>query len=144
MTDANRIFIDTSAWIEFILKKEKYHKLVFDFLISEVRKGSKVFTSDYVLNETFTRLLTNQSFWLVKSFRSKIEELEAEQQIIVLWTDEVLFNKAWANFEKFREHKLSFTDAVIATIVKDLKIDEVLTLDGGFKKIGLVVKPLID
>ena len=29
-------------------------------------------------------------------------------------------------------------------IKDDLKIDEILTLDGGFKKIGLVVKPLID
>lgn len=144
MTDLNKIFIDTSAWIEFVLKKEKYHKQVFDLLLSEVRKGSKFFTSDYVLDETFTRLLTNQSFWSAKSFRSRIEDLETEQQIIVIWTDKVLFNKAWVNFEKFRQHKLSFTDSVIVTVVKDLKIDEILTLDHGFKKIGLAVKPMID
>lgn len=143
MDKPKRIFVDSSAWIDFTLKKEKYHKEVFDYLITEVKKGARFFTSDYVLDETFTRLITGQSFRSAKVLKRKVKTLEREKQLLVLWTNEVIFNKSWKYFEKFSEHKLSFTDATIYTFVKDLKINEVLTLDEGFKKVGLTVKPTI-
>jgi len=144
MDRPKRIFIDSSAWIDFVLNKEKYHKIIFDYLINEVKRGSKFFTSDYVLDETFTRLLTGQGIKSAKILKDKVKSLEQEKQILVLWTNEVFFNKAWNFFVKFSEHELSFTDATIYNFVKDLKIDEILTLDQGFKKIGLKVKPVIN
>lgn len=144
MINAKRIFVDTSGWIELVLRGELRHKQVVDYFEKEVRAGSKFFTNDYVLDEAWTRLITKQSFSSANLLRDKTSDAQRNRQLAILWTDETLFNKAWQNFRKFREHRFSFTDAVIATIVKDLKIDEILTLDGGFKKIGLVVKPLID
>ena len=144
MDRPKRIFIDSSAWIDFVLNKEKYHKIIFDYLINEVKRGSKFFTSDYVLDETFTRLLTGQGIKSAKILKDKVKSLEQEKQILVLWTNEVFFNKACNFFVKFSEHELSFTDATIYNFVKDLKIDEILTLDQGFKKIGLKVKPVIN
>lgn len=141
--DPNKIFIDTSAWIEFILSGEKNHKEIYNYLVSQVKKGAKFFTSDYVLDETYTRLLTSQSWQATEVLKEKIKELEEARELLVLWTDKVLFNKAWNYFKKFSEHKLSFTDATIFTYVKDLKLDEVLSLDQGFKKVGLTVKPAL-
>jgi len=144
MTDLpKKIFIDTSAWIEMILKDEKYHDAISQYFISEQEKGSKFFTSDYVLDEAWTRLMTNQSFTSAKYLKRKACQAEKSNHLLILWTEEVRFQKAWSFFEKFKEHKLSFTDATIYTFVKDLKIDEVLTLDQGFKKVGLTVKPTI-
>lgn len=143
MTDFKRIFIDSSAWIEFVLAKEKHHKKIVDYVISEVKKRSKFFTSDYVLDETFTRLITDQGFHTVKTLKEKVKVLEKERQLLVLWTDEVFFNKAWTLFTKFSEHRLSFTDATIITYTQDLKIDEILTLDTDFKKVGLATKPIL-
>ena len=143
MIEPKRIFVDTSAWIEHLLKKEFYHKKVFDYLTQEAHAGSKFFTSDYVLDETYTRLLTNQGIKDARNFRKYIRRAEKQGNLLVFFTEEVLFNKAWQFFEKFKEHKLSFTNATIYTFVKDLKIDEVLTLDRGFKKVGLTIKPTI-
>ncbi len=143
MTIPKRIFIDSSAWIEFILTKERYHKKVVDYVISEVKKRSKFFTSDYVLDETFTRLITDQSYHTAKTLKEKVKVLEKEKQLLILWTDEVFFNKAWAIFTKFSEHRLSFTDSSIVTYAQDLKIDEILTLDTDFKKVGLTTKPIL-
>src|SRR3989304_9246838 len=98
-----RVFIDTSAWIDFTLKGEKYHREISEYLISEVKKGSKFFTSDYVLDETFTRLITGQSFKSAKVFRDKVKTLEKERQLLILSTDEIRFNKSWEFFEKFKE-----------------------------------------
>lgn len=143
MDEPKRIFIDTSAWIDFTLTKERFHQPVFDYLIYEVKKGSKFFTSDYVLDETFTRLITGQSFKSAKVFRNKVKTLEKERQLLILWTEEIRFNRSWEFFEKFREHKLSFTDATIVCYARDLKIDEILTLDRGFQKVGLTIKPVL-
>jgi len=143
MTDPKRIFVDTSAWIEYLLVKEIHHKKVSDYVIKEVRAGSKFFTSDYVLDETLTRLITNQSIADAKNFKHYINEAEQQRNLLVLFTDEVVFNKAWEIFTKFSEHKLSFTDATIVSYVRDIKIDEILTLDKGFRKVGLTTKPAL-
>jgi len=141
MIDPKSIFVDTSAWIEHILKKELHHKEVYNYLVKEVREGSKFYTSDYILDETYTRLLTNQSIKDAKNFKEHIKIAQEQNNLTLLFTNQVTFYKAWEYFEKFSEHKLSFTDATIITFVKDLKINEVLTLDQGFKNIGLTVKP---
>ena len=136
-----RIFIDSSAWIAYILKGEPNHQEVFDYLTGEVRLKSKLFTSDYVLDETFTRLLNTQGIKTVKNFKARLSLAEKQNQLLVFWTDETLFARSWPVFQKFAEHKLSFTDVTIFTLVKDFKLDEVLTLDQGFKKVGLTVRP---
>ena len=141
MISPKKIFLDTTAWVEFILKKERYHQEIYNYLSRETKSASHFFTSDYVLDETYTRLLTNQSISSTKIFKNLIYKSEQIKELVILFTDKSIFEKSWVYFEKFSEHKLSFTDATIYTFVKDLKIDEVLSLDQGFKKIGLKVKP---
>jgi len=139
-----RIFIDTSGWIELVLSGEIHHRAAAAYFMAESRAGSKFFTNDYVLDEAWTRLVTNQSLTSARALRAKTKEAERQRQLLVLWTDKTIFNRAWRSFTKFAEHKLSFTDAVIATVVEDLKIDEILTLDRGFKKIGLAIRPILE
>ncbi|OGM30963.1 hypothetical protein A2630_04720 [Candidatus Woesebacteria bacterium RIFCSPHIGHO2_01_FULL_44_10] len=141
MANSKRIFIDTSAWIEYLISKERYHALVADCLDREAEAGSKFFTSDYVIDETLTRLITSDQFRVAKFFKEYVEKAEKNGEILILWTDRAVFAKAWHYFEKFKEHKLSFTDAAVVAFVKDLKIDEVLTLDKGFSKVGLTARP---
>lgn len=143
MTNSKRIFVDTSAWIAFLLKDETHHSKVHAYFDKETKARSEFFTSDYVLDETYTRLLTNQSIYSAKKFKEKINDAKQLKRLTLLWTDKTVCDKAWEYFMKFSDHKLSFTDATIYTFVKNFKIDEVLTLDKGFKKVGLVTKPMI-
>jgi len=143
MIEPKRIFIDTSGWVELTLKGEINHQITVDYFLKEQKNGSKFFTCDYVLDETITRLLTGQSFSAAKKFKLLIEEAEEARQLLILWTDATLFKKAWGYFVKFKEHKLSFTNSLIVAMVKDFKINTVLSLDQGFKKVGLNVRPLL-
>lgn len=68
----SRIFIDTSAWIEIILKNEIYHKQMAGYFLTANKKGAKFFTCDYVLDEAWTRLITNHSFLSAKFLREKV------------------------------------------------------------------------
>lgn len=143
MIRSKRIFIDTSAWIEIILKGEIYHRQVADYFLAANKKGAKFFTCDYVLDEAWTRLITNHSFLSAKFLREKVDMAEKNHHLMVFYSDHNLFDKTWIFFDKYKEHKLSFTDSIIAALMKDFKIDEILTLDKGFKKVGFNVRPLL-
>ena len=62
MIKPKRIFIDTSAWIELILKGEMYHRQVTDYFLAADKSGAKFYTGDYEVYEAWTRLITNHSF----------------------------------------------------------------------------------
>lgn len=143
MIKPKRIFVDSSGWIELQLRGEFHHERVKGYFQKELERGSKFVTSDYVLDESWTRLLTQQSLHSAKLLRSKTQQAEGQGKLMIVYTDETLFERSWSSFVKFADHQLSFTDATIVTIVRYLKIDEVLTLDEGFKKIGLTIRPLV-
>jgi predicted nucleic acid-binding protein len=50
----------------------------------------------------------------------------------LLRVDEQVFQKAWESFATGRHGHLSFTDHTILAIMKDMKIDLILSLDSGF------------
>lgn len=143
MIKSKRVFVDSSGWIELLLRGEINHDRVRRYFQKELQRGSTFVTSDYVLDESWTRLLTQQSLHSAKLLRSKTQQAEAQGKLMIVYTDETLFERSWSSFVKFADHRLSFTDATIVTIVRHLKVDEVLTLDEGFKKIGLTIRPLI-
>lgn len=45
--------------------------------------------------------------------------------------------KAWKELERFKDHKLSFTDATIIVCFKEYGLDEVFTFDEEFAKINI-------
>jgi predicted nucleic acid-binding protein len=138
-----KIFIDSSGWISYLLKGEAYHQEVSNYITGEVKNGSEFFTSDYVLDETYTWLLMRQSLQVVRKFSQRIKKAEAQKNLLVVWVEKLIFAETWKYFVKFYEHKLSFTDATIIAFAKELKLDEILTLDRGFSKVGLTTKPLL-
>jgi uncharacterized protein len=145
MKGSKKVFVDTSGWIEMMLKGELHYEAVSSYFISERKHGTRMFTSDYVLDEAYTRLLTNQnSLQYAKDLYRKVGQAVRGKTISLLFTDKVVFKKAWRYFVKFSEHELSFTDATIVAFMKDLKLDEVLTLDQEFKKVGFTIKPDLD
>ena len=124
-----------------MIQGEPNHKEIVALMANETKSGTKFFTCDYVLDEVFTRLITTQGLRAIKKIYQLIKKAEEQKQLLILWTDPTLFKKAWGYFIKFSEHKLSFTDSLIVTMVKDFKINIILSLDKGFKKVGLNVRP---
>ncbi len=138
---SNKIFIDTSAWLALIIEAEPKHKLV-DAIIKEVLKqGAAMFTSNDVINETFTRLLTHLGYKKTENFYKLFWENIQKSLLIQLWADEIIQEEAWQVIKKFRDHKLSFTDATSVVLMKRFNIDSIVTLDSDFIKIGLPVLP---
>lgn len=138
LSRGNRVFIDTSAFIAFVLDSESYHENVIALFNKCFRENVEMITTDYVLDEliTFLRCREKVGMDVVLSFLKS----SYSSGIKVFGISEELFGAALALMVKYRDHYFSSTDCVSFLVMRDLGIENVLTLDkdfeiAGFKKL---------
>ncbi len=136
-----KLFIDTSAWLALYIPTEKFHDRTARVVKDEITGGALIYTSNYVINETITRLLYDTGWPLTEKFLGYFKDSITTGSIQELWVDEQIEAEALRIFTKYREHKLSVTDATSVAIMKRYDIDAIITLDSDFAKIGLRVLP---
>ncbi|OGG21439.1 hypothetical protein A3D03_02935 [Candidatus Gottesmanbacteria bacterium RIFCSPHIGHO2_02_FULL_40_13] len=137
----HKVFVDTSAWIAYFSRDDAHHAAVFQAFNSAIEEKSVICTSNYVFDETVTRLLYDASWNYTSKFINFITQSVTGRSIVKLWVDEQIEVEALGVVEKYHEHKLSFTDATTVVLVKNFKIDSILSLDSDFVKLGLSVLP---
>lgn len=134
-----KIFIDTSAFVSLFVTSESTH----DEVVAQYQKyktnRDQFLTSDYILDELFTRILSQYGAYKLREIVGIIESAEENRDIQTLMIDSVIFSTAKNDMIKFSEHKLSFTDCTTAVLFKELNLDEIFTLDADFKKLRLPV-----
>lgn len=133
-----KVFIDTSTFVALIFKGESFHKKVVNKYKVYKKRRVQFITSNYILDELYTRCLYRAGSHGAKLAINLIKETVASNELTVLEVDSNIFQKAEAVFLKFSDHKISFTDATSYVLYKDFALDEVFTLDSDFKKIRAV------
>ncbi len=141
MNDIRKIFIDTSFWIAYTSEDDKNHKEIDQLFSKYLSLGVELYTSNDIIDETVTRLTYDIGWYKAKAFIEYLEIALKKKIIIQLWTDEELQIEAFSLLEKFKDHKLSLTDATSVTIMKRFNLDLIFTLDSDFKKIGISSLP---
>lgn len=136
-----KLFIDTSAWLAVYIPTEKSHLRITRILKEEIDARSVLYTSNYIIDETVTRLLYDTSWDVTKQFLQYLHKSITEHFLVELWVDEQIEADAFSIFTLFKEHKLSLTDATTVVFIRRYKMDAVISLDSDFKKIGLSVLP---
>ena len=136
-----KVFIDSSAWIAYSLKGERLHEKLKQLIPQLLKERSVFFTSNDVIDETVTRLVSVTNLQIVKTFISFIEQGLKSKTLMELWVDEQVQAEGFRIVEKYFEHKLSLTDATTVALLRRFKIDSVITLDSDFTKIGIAVLP---
>lgn len=130
-----KVFIDTSAFVALLVEKEEFHNQVAKKYLDYRNERAILFTSDYILDELFTRLLYYKVD--LKKHIQTLQDVIAVGEITVFRVDEALFEKSFDIFLKFSDHNLSFTDATSYVLYKDFALDEIFTLDRDFKKVRI-------
>src|SRR4030067_1526572 len=97
----SRIFVDSGAWISFMLEGDLYHEAAVDFFREMESGGSGSFTSNYVVDETLTRLLYDQSLRAASEFYKKVKESVSRDKLTVFWIDASITSEAYGAFVKF-------------------------------------------
>lgn len=130
-----QVFVDTSALVALLVDKERFHSKVARKYKDYRQTRAVLFTSHYILDELFTRLLYYKVD--VRKHIQKLKKSIVADELTVLQIDDTLFNKSIDIFLKFSDNKISFTDATSYCLYKDFALDEVFTLDDDFKRMRL-------
>lgn len=139
---ANKIFVDTSAWISYLGSDQPKHINIKNLIKQLINGGVILCTSNDVIDETTTRFIYDTNIKITEQFINLIKNSIAKNNLVQLWVDEQVQAEAFEIVVKFAEHKLSLTDATTVVLMKRFNIDSIISLDSDFKKVGIRTLPL--
>lgn len=132
------LFIDTWGWVVIHNKREPRHYEV-DALYREFRlNGGSIYTTDCVLDETFTLLFHRLPLPLAEESMGLLDEAIKEGYLNLEWVSPERFEEAKELRLRFRDKpKISFTDLTSMVVMKELGVSSILTDDDHFTHVGM-------
>ncbi|NCQ35630.1 PIN domain-containing protein [bacterium] len=136
-----KVFVDSSAWIAVFVVEDRYHELAALHYGELLERGVRLVTSDYVLDETVTRLRYDVSHSLAVAFLDRIRRSQRLGSLSVFHVDPPVWGSAEALFRQRDDQALSFTDCTSFVLLQRTRVDEVFAFDQHFRMFGHVVRP---
>ena len=137
-TASEHIFVDTWGWLVLAHRKDPNHSRVRDLRRKSAQQGSRWTTTDYVLDETATRLFATAPFSEAVRFFDGIFESQALGSLTIETVGPERFRAAWKLRLKYKDKpRISFTDLTSFAVMRDAGIRYVITGDVHFGQIGL-------
>ena len=127
-----KLFFDSSALIAIFNERDDNHKIAVDFFHHLIENGVYLFTTDYILDETFTMLKLRAGYHVASSMAKDIIENE---EFEIIFIDKDIFDDALKNyFNKVKDQPdLSFTDCTSFAVMKSLRIEKGFSFDKHFR-----------
>ncbi|MBU1598693.1 PIN domain-containing protein [bacterium] len=133
-----KLLIDTWGWVSLYNKREKRHKEVKDCYHDFRSQGEILYTTDYILDETFTLLFRRTPFELAAEAMEKIDESIKNDYLFLERINLDRFEEAKRLRLKYRDKPLiSFTDITSIVVMSEEKIEAILTEDVHFTYVEL-------
>lgn len=129
-----KIFFDTSSFIALQIPSDSKHQQVLDKYQEYKKERARFFTSDYILDELYTRLVYDFGKEITSRTIKIINQAVERHEMTVFRIDEAISKKAQNVIIKYAEHRISFTDATTFILYRNFLLDKIFTLEGGFKK----------
>lgn len=137
------MFVDSSFWLGFVNQEDSLYTKAVSFSQSEEFLQAILFTSNYVIDETLTRLKNKVGAKAAFSFFESLQRKIKQRNLTLLFAAEESFNRTYRIFKNNPSPKsFSFTDATIMALMRIHQIKNLLTFDQDFRKIKPKVKIL--
>ena len=134
------IYIDTGAFIARHLKKDQYNNTAVECWKTLNTQQERYFTSNFVLDETFT-LLGRRAGYKFASQRARNIYLSDTISILRPTKEDEL--KAIDLFEKYSNLEVSYTDCISFVLMSRNRIERVFSFDKHFELAGYKIIPNI-
>ena len=136
-TADSRLFVDTWGWITLADAREPLHQRVVEERRRRPQTGSLI-TTDYVLDETFTRLFSRIDFAVASRFCQRVFAAEEAGILSIERIDPARFEAAYQLRLRYRDKgRISFTDFTSFVVMKELTVRDALTADEHFDQVQL-------
>ncbi len=136
----NKIFVDTGAFIALGWQGDQHHQVAVEFY-RKYRDSWQMFTSNYIIAETYTWLRYHATASNAFIFLETIEQLQSESRLFVVHADLEVEEKAKQLLRQHRDLMLSYPDSVTGAIIADLKIVQVFGFDEHLSLFGSTLLP---
>ena len=124
------VFVDTGVWFSLLVTKDPEHSQSIRWFNA---LNEPVVTSDYVVDETLTRLLMRGERTKAIEFGNLVIVGSAA---ILHKVTELQFNRSWLLFQRLSAAGLSFTDCTSHIVARDLRVSKVASFDHHFQTTG--------
>jgi predicted nucleic acid-binding protein len=132
------IFVDTGAFVARYIRQDGHHRRARRAWAEIDRSRSRCFTSNFVLDETFT-LLGRRSSYPFAADRARA--LLSSTALTILRPDADDETRAVDLFAKFADQRVSFTDCVSFILMRRHRLARAFTFDRHFGDAGFGVMP---
>lgn len=133
-----KLFIDTWGWVTIHNKRESRHEEVKSFYSRFRRQREAAYTTDYVLDETFTLLFKRLPFVQARESLEKLDEAIQEGYLRLERITPERFEQAKGLRLKLHDKPgISFTDLTSMVVMKEFDIADILTGDTHFVQVGM-------
>lgn len=139
----SKVFVDTGGWYEVAVRGARYHTVASEYYRFLAQNRVRIFTSDYVFDETLTRLRYDVGHRIALEFWSAMQSAQNQNLLQVLRVDETAWREAMEIFEKYSDQEFSFTDCTSFVLAKRENIEDVFAFDKHFSIFGFNVRPAI-
>jgi len=131
------LFIDTWGWVALHNRREPRHSEVKAFYQDFRLSGGKLYTTDYVLDETLTLLFRRLPLDQAKTSLESINNAIDRGYLTLEWIGPSRFEEAKSLRLKFDDKpRISFTDLTSMVVMKELRVKPILTDDDHFVQLG--------
>ena len=131
------IFVDTGAWIAILNPNDQYHREAVAVYRHFQQQKTRFLTTDYVIDETVTRLRYDTNHSIAVMFLERIELLVETDVLTLIEIDNCIFREAIALFRQYDSTRLSFTDCTSFVVCEENDILEAFAFDQHFSMMGI-------
>lgn len=132
------IYIDTGAFLARHIRRDQYHRRAQTAWKTLSRLPWRCYTSNFVLDETFTLLARRASYSFAAQRARSIMASVTLEILRPSREDEV---EALDLFEKFADQGVSFTDCISFVLMSRHQIKRVFSFDHHFRHAGFTLWP---
>ena len=133
------IFVDSGAWIALFNARDQHHSDA-RVIYSELRQQqTKILTTDYVIDESITRLRYDAGYPAANRFLLTIERAEGTNDFVVARIDGSAFEQAKRLFRQYSSEWLSFTDCTSFVVCQNYRISAAFAFDQHFPIMGITL-----
>ncbi len=132
-------FVDSGAWIALFNVRDQLHseaRVIFNAL---QQQRERLYTTDYVIDETVTRLRYDVSHPAAVEFIDAIEGAEEMSTVTLVAIDKAFFQEAKQIFRQYSSERLSFTDCTSFVACQNYGIASAFAFDQHFPIMGITL-----
>jgi predicted nucleic acid-binding protein len=135
--EPQRLFVDTWGWLVLADGRDPEHVRA----VAERRKRNGpglLITTDYVLDETFTRLFSRCTHAVARQFCDGVLNAESSGLLGIERITSLRFQSAYRMRLRYRDKPtISFTDFTSFVVMQELGLVDALTADAHFAQVQL-------